>query len=104
MSNIFTITLIDSRNDEKIVSEDSCRCIGYYFDAEEANTAVKTNKGEMHECRYNYVVIEEVPMGTWKLTISESWFRWDSDSNKWIACKKPQKYRQYHNVSGFAMG
>lgn len=99
--SIFTITLISSENEEKIVAEDKSRCIGYYLSLQESIDAVKSNKGEMHECLYNYLVIEEVPVGVWRLSVNEWWYAWSSG---WITCKKPFKYRKFANVSGFSMG
>lgn len=102
--NICTITLIDSKDEDKISPEDSKRCIGWFDNTKEALDAVKANKGDMHECLYNYIVIEEVPSGVWKLVTNEVWFTWSMAREEWVPCKKPRKYRTFANVSGFGMG
>lgn len=96
--------MIYSADEEKISPEDSKRCIGYYETNKEAIDAVKTNRGDMHECKYNYIVIEEVPNGVWRSTVNEFWFTWSPAREEWIQCKKPLKYRQFGNVCGFGMG
>lgn len=102
--SIYTVTLIDSRDETKISKDDVSRCIGYYSTSQESCDAVKSNRGEMHELRYNYAVVEEVPSGVWRLVTGEIWFAWSKEEERWIQCKKPQKYRQFANVSGFSMG
>ena len=101
--NIFTITLINSAVKDAISTKDSFRCIGFYYQELDAVTAVETNKGEMHECLYNYLVIEEIPDGVWRSTISEKWYEW-SYRQKWEQCQKPAQYRQVCNISGFGIG
>ena len=100
MNTIYTVTLIDSRDETKIVSEDSMRCIGWYGSLKEAIDAVFSNCGEMHECRYNYIVVESISSGVWKRTDKEWWFIWDGNKKEWLGCEKPLKY----NTSNFGIG
>lgn len=102
--NIFTITLINTSLDDKINSTDSRRCIGYYENKSDAIRAVIDNKGEMHECLYNYIVIEEIPSGVWASTISETWYEWNFPEKRWEKIDKPLKYRKFGQVVGFGVG
>jgi len=87
-----------------MAAEDVHRCIGYFPSYEEAVASVKANQGEMHECRYNYAVIEEIPSGVWQRTIEENWFYWNGEHRSWFGCTKPSQYKTSCNVTGFSMG
>lgn len=84
---IYTITLVYSADEKRTTGQDGIRCVGYHTDLEKAIKVVKSNEGDMHECRYDHVVIEEMPEGVWRQATKELWFVWKK--NKWAECKKP---------------
>lgn len=100
--SIFTITLVSTPDNPQ--ESDITRCIGYLPTLQEAKDAVMSNQGEMHECLYNYAVIEEHRPGLWRNTVEEYWFAWKEEKKSWYSCKKPAKYRQFATVTGFGMG
>ena len=61
---------------------------GYKFGKAEVLRAVQENEGEMHECLYNYLVIERIGQGVLALAKDEQWFKWND--GKWMACPKPE--------------
>jgi len=104
---IYAVTLIYNGNDNSFSNhEHKQRCIGFVATLEKALDAVKTNQGDMHECLYNYVVVEEVSDGLWFHDIgsNEYWFEWDEVNQKFVECNKPQKYLEGCTVKGFSMG
>jgi hypothetical protein len=60
-----------------------------FLTEEEALDAVAQNRGNMHECLYNYLVIERTPSGIHALAESEQWYQWNETDNKWAFCTKP---------------
>jgi len=102
--SIYTITLVYSPDEKRITGEDVHRCVGYFNSETEAIKSVESNEGEMHECRYDHVIIEEIPEGVWRQALKESWYVWDADDEAWISCEKPLKYREFATITGFGMG
>jgi hypothetical protein len=70
------------------------RCWGWYPKKEDAFAAVKMNAGDMHECEYTHIVIEEVPAGVPPYSEAIQWFRYIKNkkytSGHWVKCKKPE--------------
>ena len=66
------------------------RTFGWYSDMDGALEAVKNNDGEIHECRYDYAVIEEVKEGIFAITVREFWFKWNNKKSSFISIRKPK--------------
>ena len=75
------------------------RCFGYYLTKKDAIEAVVENRGDLHECLYNYIVIELLPQGIHPIPEEELWFKWiidySNDTNEsidgfWIETNKPE--------------
>lgn len=64
------------------------RTFGFYAEKRQAEIAVEENRGNMHECMYNFLVIEEIGEGVHALAENEQWYRWD---DRWVPCKKPKE-------------
>lgn len=75
------------------------RCFGYYALALDAIKAVTENRGDMHECLYDYLVIERVPQGIHAMPESEIWFRWNDEQNTFVVTEKPDWSQGYINWS-----
>jgi len=71
------------------------RTFGYYKALLDAINAVENNYGDMQECLYNYIVIEELHEGIHSLVEKEYWYNWvgerslSENSGKWVLCEKP---------------
>lgn len=79
------------------------RCFGYFEDKDRAMQAVEENWGDMHECSYNFLVIESLGQGIHPDTTSdpgcenEIWFKWEGEPQptdpffgEWVKIKKPK--------------
>lgn len=62
---------------------------GYFFDLSEALEAVAENRGNLHECLYDYVAVEAFKPGIGAISLDEFWYRWDMVKRKWQSCEKP---------------
>jgi len=83
---IYTVASTSERHDT--------RCWGWYPKKEDAFAAVKMNAGDMHECSYTHVVIEEVPSGIIPMSKAIQWFRYKPNKvyseGRWVRCKPPK--------------
>jgi hypothetical protein len=52
------------------------RTFGYGLDKETALHYVRTNLGNMHECLYDYLVIERIKPGIHSVCDHDIWFHW----------------------------
>jgi hypothetical protein len=87
---IYTITTINLKDG----IWDS-RCIGYYFSESVAIKEVEHNGGDMHECSYEYAVVEEVKQGLYYINRKETWFKWNKAREKYeILEEKPEMFRR----------
>ena len=100
MSKIYTITSI-SLSEKGEMTHD--RCWGFFFDFNDAEQAVLSNDGDLYECSYNFVVIEEISEGIMSFSDrGETWYAWDSDKESFTKInKKPHCIK---NVICFGMG
>ena len=57
----------------------SSRTFGYYLNKEMAIEALHTNHTDLHECLYNYAVIEKIPMGLYPVAKETIYFKWDEE-------------------------
>lgn len=85
----FFITSIAHYPEDEVMRRTS-RCFGYYADPAEAVKAVRTNRCNMHEALYNYIVIETIEYGIHPEVKGEIWYQWDDDGNCWAPCDKPE--------------
>ena len=78
------------------------RTIGYATTLEEAKQWVESNKFDIHEDCYKYVVIEDVAPGIYTSTDSTSiWYKWSKAREKYIPIEKPAQLNQ---IVGFTIG
>lgn len=64
------------------------RTFGYYRGFQKALQAVKDNRGNMHECLYQYLVMERIGEGVHALVEDEHWFKWSD--KQWVFTEKPR--------------
>ena len=60
-----------------------CRCFGFYNTYCEAASAVNENRGDMHECLYDYIVVEYMEPGIHPHVWGNQWFRWNVAMGRW---------------------
>lgn len=63
------------------------RTFGHYHTQIDAEIAVDENRCDMHECLYNFIVVEEIGYGIHYLGDNQAWFEWKED--KWQRTNKP---------------
>lgn len=94
---IFTVTTL------KHIQSNQTRCVGYFFEFEDAEEAVVNNDMDINECRYYpYCIIEEVGQGFYFLPINETWYKWDRELNKYS--KITEKPKRYNQICCFGIG
>ena len=86
---ITSIYLSKPENPESPARAETKRTFGYYGDFAYARKAVEENRSNMHECLYNYLVIEKFNEGVHALAESEDWYQWDETKNGWKSIPKP---------------
>ena len=63
------------------------RTFGFSKSFRKAKQWVNDNIGNMHECLYDYIVIENINPGIHSDTKQEWWYEWHYC--RWIICQKP---------------
>jgi uncharacterized protein involved in copper resistance len=66
------------------------------FDAERI---VLDNIGDIHEGRYQYAVIEELPEGLYPFSINEWWYYWNTKKDRYVLINKPEEMKMFKNFS-----
>ena len=84
-----------------IANNDCHRTFGFYKEYSNALEAVTTNRCNMHEYLYEYLVMEKIGEGIHPPVTEEHWFMWDDRNQKWIPWEKLHKYR---NITNWALG
>lgn len=57
----------------------SNRTFGYYPHKEWAVEDLHMNNTDLHECLYDYAVVEKIPMGLYPLAEERIFFKWDEE-------------------------
>lgn len=84
---ITSIYLAVPENKESSTRAETKRTFGFYSHPADAIEAVVTNRCNMHECLYNYLVIENIGEGIHPSAEYEEWYKWE---DKWVQCLKPE--------------
>lgn len=72
-----TIWVITCLNMADFAKKSYKSSFGWYFTETEAVKAVVENYGDLHECYFDYAVVEEITNGIHGRPITEIWFKWD---------------------------
>ena len=75
---------------DEIKVEKFTRTFGYYRGFHKALEAVKKNTGNMCECLYNYLIMEQIGEGVHALGEEVEWFKWNDTKNGWVPCARPE--------------
>lgn len=79
----------------EIKTKRDCHTFGYYRGFDKAYNAVTKNMGDMHECLYQYLVMERIGEGVHSPTTEAIWFKFGR--KKWNRCLQPQWARGFTN-------
>lgn len=77
------------------------RTWGFYSDVNDAISALHNNKTDMHECFYDYAIIEEYNEGICNGTLRYQWFKWDNERDGYFEIDEP---RCVSRMCDFAIG
>lgn len=83
-----------------ILDRTCSRTFGFYGESHEAREAVFSNRCDMQECLYRYIVIEKMKEGIHPMAEEELWFEWIQtgtseagfEIGKWVTCDKPKEF------------
>lgn len=87
------ITVVETKEDSpnKDVMQKSCRCWGYEESFDKAEEAVINNYMDLHECSYQWAIVEEHVMSYFALpTGLFQWYHWNEDEKKYERCSVPE--------------
>lgn len=104
MKTIFVVTAIQ---DENLFIHGVSRVFGWFSNLKEAREHVINNKGDIHEDRYCYAVIEEIASGIHPQVLNEYWYEIDFESKEEteeILFKKCDKPKYFENTYNFGIG
>lgn len=91
----------DSSSDSLKLPLVDSRTFGYFVRLEDAVESVNKNIGDLRECLYDYVVIEQINQGIHGETEKELWFGWNYELNCWFPRPKPS---ELVGIVNFALG
>ena len=85
------------------VDEKDIRTFGFFNDYETCVLALHNNWVDMHECYYQYAVVEEVNEGIHPKVESYYWFKWDKKRKGFYECED-QMHEIHKCRYGYALG
>jgi hypothetical protein len=90
-------------NDKGWLDQGAQRTFGYYENFDDAENAVIHNHADIHECLYNYMLIEKIEPGLYAHCLSaERWlYKYNPDYGTFYSVKEPPEMDHYCN---FAVG
>ncbi len=99
----FFVTAVETKKDVFTKLDDDwnkkcSRCWGYTDTFEKAEESVLENYMDMHECSYQWIVIEEHVMDVLALATGKfQWYHWNQTSNEYERCRQPAWAKQVCN-------
>ena len=92
MEEIITVTAIHIKGWEW-----DKRTFGWFSKMHEASRAVKYNACDMHECYYEYIVVEKFTSGIHCSAIEDYWYKWETEQDRWVPTAKPEHFDGTYN-------
>jgi len=99
---IYTITAFPGKSDDPTFPKYGNRVFGYFEKEHDATMAIMENRCNMHECLYEYLVVEECSPGILSISFVKQWYKWNYDARKWEACDWPKEIPS--NTVNFSIG
>jgi len=100
MKDIFTLHAIEDLRPEPGKYFHN-RTFGWFLKEKEAKNYLAKNPGWIHECLYDYVIIEQFPPGIHRLAKKEIWYKWNRKKQKYFSIAKP---KAVSNIISWGMG
>lgn len=92
---IFTITTLAKEGK-------AFRCWGYHSYLVAATQAVERIASGLYEAYWEWIVVEEHPVGIGRTGVARAWFRWDSVQSRWERVWNPPLWAE--SVTNWSMG
>jgi len=71
------------------------RAVGYYYDFEKADRAIRENCMDINECGYYpFAVIEPLQEGIYSFPREEHWYQWNKKKEQYEPCEKPERFKK----------
>lgn len=80
---------------------ESTRTFGFVSTFAKAEQALNDNACDMHECLYDYAVVEDINQGVLSLAEQRWVFKWDQHREGFFEIEEPKELQHYCN---FALG
>ena len=99
--SMFFITCFSRRENGESESPDfsDMRTFGYFDSFEACNQALHENWCDMHECLYEFAVIEQIEQGIHPHAKEMDWYRWDNEKCGFFEIDKPTETNGYCNYA-----
>lgn len=78
------------------------RTFGFYDHYNDANTAIRENRGNMEECLYDYLILEYIEQGIHPMVLKEEWWMWNTALNRWMELET--KPTEFAGIVNWALG
>lgn len=99
--NMFFITCFEKIeiNDYGFPNTGYDRTFGYVETFEIAESCLNKNMYDMHECLYDYAVVEEIGSGIHPDVRHRWFFKWDNSKEGFYIIKEPEEFKHYCNIA-----
>ena len=98
---VTTIRVIDEEDPREQYVDNRQRTPAFFSNLKDAKICLKENWGDIHECDFNYAVIEKTTYGVYPFSKKEYWYKWSNTKQMFIPTKKPNCFR---NICSFSVG
>ena len=93
------IYIVTTMRDLETGNNPHSRC--WFSKLKDAKLTIEINDLDLHECYYDYAVIEKVREYTLALVDKEWWYKWNNRKKKYMPIDKPKKLKY---VCNFGIG
>ena len=96
---IYAITCLEKIEDRNTLPDFGATAfMGFYYEKEEAWTAVTENRADIAEHCYGYAVIERIPPGLYPCPRTRWFFRYDAEQNRFVPIEEPAVMAHFAGV------
>jgi hypothetical protein len=89
---------VSRRTREPLLHRDS-RVWGWFPTFAQAFRIVHENRTDIHECYYEYAMVELVPSGICAMPRKEWWWKWDIETERWLKAARPADFEHTIGLS-----
>lgn len=105
--SIFTISTMEKIPDNRDLPDyGDIRAVGFFHSYEDAEIRLHENTLDLHECIYNYAVLEELMPGLYPKVVRRQFFKYDKAKDGYVEIPEPEILKSPCGVDpcGYAMG